>query len=44
MLAEDQLDSSILARVGHAIAWIFAPLGFGNWEATVASVTGLVAK
>lgn len=44
MLAEDQLDSSILARVGHAIAWIFAPLGFGNWQATVASVTGLVAK
>ena len=44
MLAEDQLDSSILARVGHAIAWIFVPLGFGNWQATVASVTGLVAK
>lgn len=44
MLAEDQLDSSILARVGHAIAWIFVPLGFGNWQATVASATGLVAK
>ena len=44
MLAEDQLDSSILAYIGRAIAWIFTPLGFGNWQATVASVTGLVAK
>ena len=43
-LAEDQLDSSILAAIGRAIAWIFAPLGFGTWQATVASVTGLVAK
>ncbi|MCR4789719.1 MAG: ferrous iron transport protein B [Treponemataceae bacterium] len=44
MLSEDQLDSSILAKVGGAIAWIFAPLGWGNWQAVVASVTGLVAK
>ena len=44
MLEEDQLDSSILAKLGSAIAWIFAPLGWGNWQATVASITGLVAK
>lgn len=44
MLAEDELDSSILAAVGSAVAWIFKPLGFGTWEATVASVTGLIAK
>jgi ferrous iron transport protein B len=44
MLAEDQLDQSILAVVGRAICWIFAPLGFGTWEATVASITGLIAK
>ena len=44
MLEEDELDSSILAAVGRAVAWIFAPLGFGNWQATVASFTGLVAK
>lgn len=44
MLSEDQIDSSILAKIGSAIAWIFAPLGWGNWQATVASITGLVAK
>ena len=44
MLAEDELSSSILATIGGAIAWIFAPLGWGTWEATVASITGLVAK
>lgn len=44
MLEEDELDSSILAAVGRAIAWIFVPLGWGNWQAAVASVTGLVAK
>lgn len=44
MLAEDELDLSILAVVGNAIAWIFAPLGFGTWQATVASITGLIAK
>ena len=44
MLSEDQLDKSILAAIGGAIAWIFKPLGWGNWQATVASITGLVAK
>ena len=44
MLAEDELDLSILARIGSAIAWIFAPLGWGEWQAAVASITGLVAK
>ena len=44
MLTEDQIDSSILAAIGGAIAWIFKPLGWGNWQATVASITGLVAK
>ena len=44
MLSEDELSSSILAKVGNAIAWIFIPLGWGNWQATVASITGLVAK
>ena len=44
MLEEDQISLSILARIGSAIAWIFAPLGWGNWQATVASITGLVAK
>ncbi|MGN0544003.1 MAG: ferrous iron transporter B [Acutalibacteraceae bacterium] len=44
MLSEDQLDSSLLAKIGSAIAWIFVPLGWGNWQAAVASITGLVAK
>jgi ferrous iron transport protein B len=44
MLSEEQMDSSILAIIGNAIAWIFIPLGWGNWQATVASITGLVAK
>ncbi len=44
MLTEDQIDCSILAAIGNAIAWIFAPLGWGNWQAAVASITGLVAK
>ena len=44
MLSEDQLDKSILASIGGAIAWIFKPLGWGTWQATVASITGLVAK
>ena len=44
MLAEDEIDSSILAMIGGAIAWIFKPLGWGTWQATVASITGLVAK
>ena len=44
MLSEEEIDYSILARIGSLIAWIFAPLGWGNWQAAVASVTGLVAK
>ena len=44
MLEESQMDCSILAKVGNAIAWIFIPQGWGNWQATVASITGLVAK
>lgn len=44
MLSEDEIDASILAVIGKAIAWLFAPLGWGNWQATVASITGLVAK
>ena len=44
MLEEDQISASILAKIGNAICWIFAPLGWGNWQATVASITGLVAK
>ncbi|MCR4595213.1 MAG: ferrous iron transport protein B [Lachnospiraceae bacterium] len=44
MLAEDELELSILARIGSVIAWIFIPLGWGNWQAAVASITGLVAK
>ena len=44
MLSEDELDLSILARIGSVIAWIFAPLGWGTWQAAVASITGLVAK
>ena len=44
MLSEDEIDSSILAAIGNVIAWIFIPLGWGNWQAAVASITGLVAK
>ena len=44
MLSEDEIDSSILARIGSVIAVIFRPLGWGNWQAAVASITGLVAK
>ena len=42
-MVEDNNDS-LLAAVGHAVSFIFAPLGFGFWEATVAVVTGLIAK
>ena len=38
------MDFSILAYIGNIIAPIFAPLGFGNWQSTVASISGLVAK
>ena len=44
MLAEDEIGNSMLAAFGNAIAWIFIPLGWGNWQATVASITGLIAK
>ncbi len=44
MLSEDQIDASILARIGGLLAWVFVPLGWGSWQAAVASITGLVAK
>ena len=40
----EDLSDGILASIGQAIAWIFAPLGWGNWQAAVAAITGLVAK
>ena len=44
MLAEEEINHSILAAAGGAIAWIFKPLGWGNWQSAVASITGLIAK
>lgn len=44
MLSESQLDRSILAYIGNGISWLFTPLGWGNWQSAVASVTGLIAK
>ena len=44
MLEESEISHSILATIGGAIAWIFKPLGWGSWEAAVASITGLIAK
>ena len=44
MLTEDELEFSLLAKIGNCIAWLFIPLGWGNWQAAVASITGLVAK
>ena len=44
MLGEEEMDQSLLAAAGDVIAWIFTPLGWGNWQAAVASITGLVAK
>ena len=44
MLSEDEINYSILASIGGAIAWIFKPLGWGNWQAVVASLTGLISK
>ncbi|MGN0548127.1 MAG: ferrous iron transport protein B [Acutalibacteraceae bacterium] len=44
MLSEEEIDRSILAAIGGVIAWVFKPLGWGNWQAAVASITGLVAK
>jgi ferrous iron transport protein B len=40
----EDMDASILAVIGNALAWLFVPLGFGTWQATVATITGLVAK
>ena len=44
MLSDDQIDHSLLRYIGDGIAWLFIPLGWGDWQAAVASVTGLVAK
>ena len=43
VMVED-LNDGILSSIGEAIAWIFAPLGWGNWKAAVATFTGLIAK
>ncbi len=40
----EDMDNSVLAKIGSAICIVFAPLGFGNWKATVATITGLIAK
>ena len=40
----EDMNNSILAAIGSAIAWIFTPLGWGDWKAAVAAITGLVAK
>lgn len=40
----EDLSKGFLANIGNALAWIFAPLGWGNWQATVAAITGLIAK
>lgn len=42
--ADNYIQYSLMAGLGNAIDWVFAPLGFGDWQATVTSVTGLVAK
>lgn len=44
MLSEDQISNSILAMIGNAFAWMFTPLGWGNWQSAVATITGLIAK
>ena len=44
MLSDEEINYSILASIGNLLAWIFIPLGWGNWQAAVASITGLVAK
>ena len=44
LLAEEDVEFSILAKIGNAVRWLFAPIGFGSWQATVASFTGLAAK
>ena len=44
MLEDLEMDHSILAGIGNLFAWIFLPLGWGDWRAAVAAITGLVAK
>lgn len=44
LLGEDMMEASILAGIGRSFAWVFAPVGFGDWRAAVATITGLVAK
>ncbi|MBQ7485046.1 MAG: ferrous iron transporter B [Oscillospiraceae bacterium] len=44
MLGEEEIGHSVLATIGSLIAWLFTPLGWGNWQSAVASITGLVAK
>ncbi len=44
MLGDLEMDHSILAGIGNLFAWIFLPLGWGDWRAAVAAITGLVAK
>ncbi len=44
MLDETRMEHSILAVIGGAVCWLFAPLGWGNWQSAVASLTGLIAK
>jgi ferrous iron transport protein B len=43
-LAMVELEDGILASIGKSVAWIFSPLGFGDWKSAVATITGLVAK
>ncbi|MBQ8648553.1 MAG: ferrous iron transport protein B [Clostridia bacterium] len=43
-ISEENAGASVLEVIGGAIDWVFAPLGFGNWQATVATILGLVAK
>ena len=40
----EDINNSVLASIGRGFAWIFTPLGFGDWKAAVATVTGLIAK
>lgn len=40
----DNLNNSVLAKIGSLFAWMFTPLGFGNWQSAVAALTGLIAK
>lgn len=44
MISESEMNFSILAMIGNLFAWVFRPLGWGNWQATVASFTGIAAK